>query len=182
MKTIISLSLIALLSLSLAVACSSGSAGPSCEDICNKALECDSVTELTECLNECPRTIDMYRDEVWSALGNCLLESTCEELEANEDNCYEQALAKGSLPAALSTIERLCAKEISCDSQGTLTLQQCIDDSTGADGDPSFIYQFMSLLSDSVLDCIGTCVEGKDCTELASGDVDCFAECGVDFS
>ncbi len=180
MKTIVSLSLIALLSLSLAVACSSGSSGPSCEDVCNKMVECDPLENYTECVSSCDEFEDVMRDGAYEALGNCYMDNTCVFLEANGEYCLEAAIAQGSLPASLSLIEQICTKFVSCDT-GAYTQQQCIDDMTGAD-EGIDMYHYMSMFSDSVLDCIGTCVDGADCGALADdGPMICFDECGLGF-
>ena len=182
MKIIISLSLTAILSLGLAVACSSGSSGPSCEDVCNKMVECDPLENYTECVGSCGDFEGVMRDGVYEALGDCFMENTCEFLEANDEYCFEAAMAKGSLPAALSLIEQICTKFVSCDTQGAYTQQQCIDDMTGAGEGSDDMYYVMSMFSDSVLDCIGTCVEGTDCGALAENDPEaCFDECGLGF-
>ena len=174
---------LATLILSLTVACSSGSSGPSCEDVCGKMQECDPEENYTECVATCDEFSGVMRDGVYEALGNCYMDQTCVFLAANEDYCFEAAMAEGSLPASRSLIERVCETVVPCVDDENYTQQDCVDDQTGAsEGFSDDMYYTMSMFSDAVLDCIGDCVEETACVDLLENGVeDCMDDCGLDF-
>ncbi|MBW2700974.1 MAG: hypothetical protein JRF33_09160 [Deltaproteobacteria bacterium] len=178
MKRFFILSLLALFSLGLAVACGGGSSGPSCEDVCTKVSECDSTEDYNECLSMCDMFKEVMRDEAYQALGDCTMEQTCAFMEENGDYCFEAAMAEGSLTAARSLIERICTTMAACDTTGNYTQQQCVDDMTSGENDD--LDSAMSIFKDSVLDCVADCVENESCTDLAEGSAqDCMTTCGL---
>ena len=182
MKRFFILSLLALFSLGLAVACGGGSSGPSCEDVCTKVNECDSTEDYSECLTMCDMLKDVMRDDVYETLGDCTMEQTCSFMEENGDYCFEAAMAEGSLPAARSLVERMCVAIAACDTTGNYTQQQCVDDMTGVGEGSDDLYYSMSMFKDSVLDCVGKCVEDESCDDLANGSAeDCMTNCGLGF-
>ena len=173
----------AALTLSLTVACSSGSSGPSCEDVCGKMQECDPEENYTECVATCDEFSGVMRYGVYEALGNCYMNETCVFLEDNADYCYEAAMAQGSLAASRSLVERMCETMAPCVPDGNYTQQDCVDDLTGASEESSDdMYYTMSMFTDAVLDCIGDCVEESSCADLMeNGAEDCMGDCGLDF-
>ena len=164
MKTFISLSLLAFLSLGLTVACSSGSSGPTCDEVCAKMVECEIESNSAECLSMCAIFKDAWRDDVYAELGDCFMENTCEVLNQDEDLCFAQAEAKGSIAAAKALYEDLCAKWVECED--TWTQEQCVQE---MEDDHSDGYLAIGMFTDSVLNCMSDCVDGLTCAEALDG-------------
>ena len=179
MKKAILLASLSMLILGLAAACSSGDSGPSCEDVCSKMQECDTGENYTECLSTCDQFDDVMRSEVYETMGNCFMDQTCEFLQDDEEYCYEAAIAAGDLAASRSMVERMCDKIVSC-VEG-YTQQDCVDDQTGAGEGSDDMYYTLAMFKDSVLDCIGDCMEELSCAELEEGGESCLSDCGLNF-
>ncbi len=179
MKTILGMSLLAIFSLSLIVACG-GSSDPSCEDVCNKMIECEKESNLTECLSECALFKDALRSDVYAELGDCFMENTCETLNADEngDMCYKQAMTLGSTTAGAALVDDLCVKYVECDDSGTLTQEDCVSQFIA--GQEGAIAQ-IGMFKDSVLDCFVDCINGLTCEEVADdNNMDaCSQDCGL---
>ena len=177
MKTILGMSLLAIFSLGLMVACG-GSSGPSCEDVCNKMVECEQEDNLTECLSQCALYKDAMRSDVYAELGDCFMENTCETLTAGGDMCFEQAMALGSTTAGAALVEDLCVKYVECDETETLTQEDCVSQ-MAAGGDDALAA--IGMFKDSVLDCFVGCVNGLTCAEaMDDNSMDaCSQECGL---
>lgn len=171
MKTIIGMSLLAFFSLSLIVACG-GSSGPSCEDVCNKMVECNMESNLTECQTQCTLFKDALRDEVYAELGDCYMASTCDELIQGEDMCFDQAMLKGSATAATGLIQDMCDKFVECE-EGWL-MEDCMSE-TGLLRQDSL--DAIGMFKDSVVDCMGTCVAGLTCDEILGEDDQAMDDC-----
>lgn len=181
MKQTLILLVLAILTLGLSVACSSGDSGPSCDEVCSKMQECAPEENYTECVSSCDAFDAVMRGEVYETMGNCFMDQTCEFLEENGDYCYEAAIAAGDLSTSRSLVERICAKAVSCAPEGTYTQQQCVDDMTGAGEGSDDLYYTLAMFKDSVLDCIGDCMEELSCSELEEGTEGCMSDCGLSF-
>ncbi|MBW2700973.1 MAG: hypothetical protein JRF33_09155 [Deltaproteobacteria bacterium] len=180
MKTILGMSLLAIFSLGLMVACG-GSSGPSCEDVCNKMVECEQDDNVTECLNQCAIFKDALRSEVYAELGDCFMENTCETLNAEEngDMCFEQAMTLGSTTAGEALVDDLCVKYVECDETETLTQEDCVSQMTAGGGEDALAA--IGMFKDSVLDCFVGCVNDLTCAEtMDDNNMDaCSQDCGL---
>ena len=176
MKNIISLSVLALFSLGLFAACC-GSSGPSCEDVCNKMVECDQESDLTDCVEQCAIFKDAFRDDVYSELGDCYMEKTCAQLEDGEI-CFNAAAALGSEAAAMGLVDDMCAAYVDCDDTGLLTQEDCVDGMLENAGDA---LPMIGMFKDSVISCAGNCIGDLSCEELDDDNSmqDCMENCGL---
>jgi len=179
MKTILGMSLLAIFCLRLIVACG-GSSDPSCEDVCNKMIECEKESNLTECLSECALFKDALRSDVYAELGDCFMENTCATLNADEDGdmCFRQAMTQGSTTAGAALVDDLCVKYVECDDSGTLTQEDCVSQFIA--GQEGAIAQ-IGMFKDSVLDCFVDCINGLTCEEVEDDNSmeACSQNCGL---
>ena len=180
MKNIISLSVLALFSLGLFAACG-GSSGPSCDDVCNKMMECDpesQESDLTECLEQCAIFKDAFRDDVYSELGDCFMENSCAALDANESLCFDQAAALGDIEAVKGLIADMCVKIVDCDETDMMTQETCV---SNMEDNAEEELPLLGMFKDSVLNCAADCVGNLDCADLNDDDAigGCMENCGL---
>jgi len=181
MKTF--LFLMTLVSLTFFAACGESSSGPSCAEVCDKMVECQIESDLTECTSMCDAFRDAMRPAAYQALGDCYMEQTCAFLQENDDYCFGQAMNEGDLAAVDRLFDRMCAKIVPCVDNPEYTEQACIDELTGAGEGSDDMYYSLSLLKASALDCLGDCVEATTCADLGDEEwfTTCSSSCGLGF-
>ncbi len=154
-----------------------GSDGPSCSAVCAKVVECYPEDSETDCLQQCDAFKDVLRSSVYEKLGNCMLDTSCAELEQNGDICMEQAAAGVSTKPVDELFEDMCRKMVECDASGELTVEACLD---RMQSEMAEAYGMMAMFNNSVLDCIGSCFNKADCAELDDATEACMEQCGLD--
>ena len=179
MKKNISLSLLAFFSLSLNVACGEGSSVPSCEDLCNKWVECgEDENKLPKCLSDCSTFFEnVLRDEVFAELANCTMELSCEASQEETNVCLSRAWAKGSTAAAMGMMEKVCTKDVECDDTNTITQESCVSEMETRDD----LLAAFGVFKDSVLDCFADCINDLTCVEAKNSTIvnNCQNTCGI---
>ncbi len=182
MRTFACLSALALLSMTLFAACGDDSSGPTCGEVCAKMVECGEEQDVAECTSMCDDFSAVMRSSAYEALGDCYMENSCDFLDQNSDYCFGQAAAKGDIGPVEDLFERMCTKMVSCGDNPDYTVQDCLDEFSGANGGSDDMYASMALFKASVLDCVGDCMEAADCAALfEDGMTDCFSSCGLAF-
>lgn len=175
-RVLMSGTLLAGMGLSLAlVGC--GSDGPSCSVVCAKVVECYPEDTEAECLDQCAAMRDVLRSSVYEELGNCMLDTSCAELEQNGDICMEQAATGLPTKPVDDMLEDMCQKMVECDASDEITVEQCVAEMQHEGGEA---YAMMGMFKNSVLDCISSCFKKADCAELDDATEACMEQCGLD--
>lgn len=154
---------------------SSGGSSGDCDAVCAKVGECGEPGDQQECLGDCPDMAKIIRSSCWSSAVSCIKETSCgANFDANV--CLVQAgqSQPDSVIEPLATT--LCTKANECDS--STDIEEC---KTSMLSDPDTA--LFKIFVDSVLSCIGSCVDGKTCddigTDIESVTAECACGCGI---
>jgi hypothetical protein len=175
MKTILSCLLMLSMTSLGSFACS-GDSGPGCTTVCEKMVTCAIESSQAECESECNEIKPVMRSSVWSALGDCFMDNSCEVLSQSGDYCFGIAMSAIPAGAGAGVISDMCDRMVTCDDTGTLTKESCLADMQGA-GDDSM--EMLGMFTDSTLNCVGNCIGGVDCAEVQDAFSICSPQCGL---
>ncbi|HUU02660.1 MAG TPA: hypothetical protein VM425_14565 [Myxococcota bacterium] len=139
-------------------ACGSSNSGKNCSDVCAKVGQCLTPDDEQSCLQDCPGMKPIFRSSAWDNAVACFMDTPCGP-DFSPDKCLMQSGLNEPDSVLDAMIDTLCAKNHECDSQ--VDVEQC---KTEFLSEPDS--KALKAFTDSVLNCTGSCVSGKDCQEL----------------
>lgn len=160
----------------LAGACSSGSGAnaQACEETCAFMNQCDPVEyDLDDCRDDCGQFADLMRSTAFDSMVECIQATDCADLDPEE--CMQQAMDEVPASVLNSFFNTICGKVVECQGGDQ---QACLDQMQGDED-----LENLKIFSDAGLNCLGSCLTGLSCAELAAQDPleDCVTQCGLSF-
>jgi len=148
-----------------------------CEALCDKNLECNPDTNVTECVTECEQLKQLIRGEVYDAMAACTLDLPCESEQIGA--CLEDATDLAPEGASDGLMRAMCKKQLDCSgATGEMTVSECVDQAKVQAAD---YLQYFNAFKSSVLSCLSDCVSDLSCADLQQDDFmdPCMEECGI---
>jgi len=148
-----------------------------CQALCDKNLECDPDTNVTECVAECEEAKQLIRGAVFDAMTDCVLDLPCNSEQG--EACLEAAMAKAPSGASDGLIRTMCQKQIDCaGGTGEMTVSACVAAAKEQAGE---YLEYLNAFKATVLSCLSSCVSKLSCTDLESDDfmTPCMEQCGI---
>ena len=144
-----------------------------CQALCDKNLECDSGTNVTECVAECEQAKLLIRGAVFDAMTDCVLDLPCNSPQG--EACLQDAMSKASSGASDGLIRAMCEKQIDC-AGGTAEMTV-----SAAKLEAGEYLEYLNAFKSSVLSCITGCVNNLSCADLENEDFmdACMVQCNI---
>jgi len=148
-----------------------------CSALCQKNLECDSGTDVTECTAECELLKELIRGAVYDAMTDCALDLPCNSEQG--EACLNDAISQAPSGASDGMIRTMCKKQIDC-AGGTaeMTVSACV---AAAKAEAGEYLEYLNAFKSTVLSCLSSCVGKLACTDLENDDFmdPCLEQCGI---
>ena len=148
-----------------------------CNALCQKNLECDSGTDVTECVAECEEVKLLIRGAVFDGMTDCVLDLPCNSEQ--DQACLDSAMSEAPSGASDGLIRTMCKKQIDC-AGGTaeMTVSACVTATKAQAGE---YLEYLNAFKSTLLSCLSSCVGKLSCTDLESDDFmdPCMEQCGI---
>lgn len=148
-----------------------------CQALCDKNLECDPATNLTECVAECEQAKQVIRGAVFDAMTDCVLDLPCNSDQG--EACLQSAMNKAPSGSADGLIRAMCQKQIDCaGGTGQMTVSACV---AAVKAEAGEYLQYLNAFKSTVLSCLSNCVSKLSCADLEQDNFmdACMLECGL---